>query len=162
MKIGYHFNCIEMIIFRDKKSWNLQIVQVFFYSFGKYASHLDHQHRHQQLHHHQHHDHDCAHIERKGKISIETSEKHEKGSDEVVDSRLQIVMMLMVVMMKMVRMMVMMMTTTVRGFGEREMQSKLISATIVPLKFWNIDKLSYFVCSVFILYKVKFKLWTQQ
>ena len=78
MKIGHHSNCIEIIIFRDNKCCNLLIFQVFFYSFGKYASH----------HHHHHHRHDCAHIERKGKISIETSEKHEKGSDEVVDGRL--------------------------------------------------------------------------
>ena len=90
MKIGYHSNCIEIIIFRDNKCCNLLIFQVFFYSFGKYASHH---------HHHQPHRHDCAHIERKGKISIETSEKHEKGSDEVVDGRLQIVMMMMMMMM---------------------------------------------------------------
>ena len=32
---------------------------------------------------------------------------------------------------------------TVRGLGEREMQSRLISATIVPLRFCNISDVSY-------------------
>ena len=40
-------------------------------------------------------------------------------------------------------MVMMIMIRTVRGLGEREMQSRLISATIVPLRFCNISDVSY-------------------
>ena len=38
--------------------------------------------------------------------------------------------------------MIVLISRTVRGFGEREMQSRLISATIVPLRFCNISVVS--------------------
>ena len=51
--------------------------------------------------------------------------------------------MVIMVIMAIMATMIMIMMKTVRGLGEREMQSRLISATIVPLRFCNISDVSY-------------------
>ena len=51
--------------------------------------------------------------------------------------------MVIMVIMAIMATMIMIMMGTVRGLGEREMQSRLISATIVPLRFCNISVVSY-------------------
>ena len=38
-----------------------------------------------------------AHIERKGKVSVKTSEEHEEGSDEIVNGRLQIILIILII-----------------------------------------------------------------
>ena len=43
--------------------------------------------------------------------------------------------MVIMVMMAVMATMILIMMRTVRGLGERDMQSRLISATIVPLRF---------------------------
>ena len=50
--------------------------------------------------------------------------------------------MVIMVMMAVMATMILIMMRTVRGLGEREMQSRLISATIVPLRFCNISVVS--------------------
>ena len=38
-----------------------------------------------------------TYIERKGKVSVKTSEEHEEGSDEIVNGRLQIILMILII-----------------------------------------------------------------
>ena len=38
-----------------------------------------------------------TYIERKGKVSVKTSEEHEEGSDEIVNGRLQIILSILII-----------------------------------------------------------------
>ena len=41
-----------------------------------------------------------TYIERKGKVSVKTSEEHKEGSDEIVNGRLQIILINLIIVQK--------------------------------------------------------------